>query len=87
MAATGQRKAAALQFEADYDASQAELLRLAHDEEERHQAHVSRNYKILEADHLAMRAEERGRIKQSRADAFGSISAGGYLDGFGKSAR
>ena len=29
----------------------------------------------------------RERIKASRADAFGYISSGGYLDGFGKSAR
>lgn len=70
----------------DYDNSQAELLRLAHEDEEMHQARVRKAAKDLEQELLDMRDVERERIRKSKEDRFGYIQ-GGYLDGFGKSCR
>lgn len=70
----------------DYDNSQAELLRLAHDDEDQYQSRVKQNAIDLADELLAMRDVERNRIRQSKEDRFGYIRAG-YLDGFGKSCR
>ena len=75
------------QIDDDYDASQAELLRLAHDEEERYRHDVWRRNKKYEDDVVAQRAAERERRRKSDRDRFGAIAPGGFLDGFGKLAR
>ena len=70
----------------DYDNSQAELLRLAHEDEEQHQATVRRAAMEHAEELLAMRDVEREKIRKSKEDRFGYIQ-GGYLDGFGTSCR
>jgi hypothetical protein len=75
------------QIDDEYDASQAELLALAHDEEERYQHELRRRAKKLEDDIVTQRSQQRERKLKSDRDRFGSVAPGGFLDGFGKSAR
>jgi len=80
-------KNAERRFDDEYDFSQTELLRLAHEDEENYQAAMRGRAKMLEDELVSQRDVERERIRKSRADRFGHVAAGGYLDGFGKSAR
>lgn len=71
---------------ADYDDSQAALLKLAFDEEETYQYEVKLAADALQTELLAQRDVERERLRKMKEDRFGHIGPG-YMDGFGTSSR